>query len=294
MQVSVLVGQFLTTAPCSPATLRQRRWALTDLLTFAGQHLGVGDPSARDALTPAVLERWLGHGEQSVAARRAKATTARGLLRFAADHHLLSVTADVNGVLRLPATPPVVRDKSGAERVLALARGSGPWAVRAPVWARFCAHTWLLAATGAPERQLAGLHSSALDAGCGAVQLSTGPPIMLPAEARRACARWLQVRQRLTAPLEGSEPVRLWVRTRPGHDRRRGTLAPAGLPISARGLRLAFTTTVSALTAYDPGVGEVTVADLRAWAQQRLGGGDSDQESHDRHDRRPADDPPPC
>ncbi|WP_448629485.1 hypothetical protein [Cellulomonas soli] len=59
MRLSDVVRRYLEDLEASPATRRQRRWALEDLATFAAEHLDGPDPSAADVLREEVLEAWL-------------------------------------------------------------------------------------------------------------------------------------------------------------------------------------------------------------------------------------------
>lgn len=91
----------------------------------------------------------------------------------------------------------------------------------------------------------------------------------LPEPARVAVNGWLRDRAVLAALLQGADPGALWLRVRPSTDLRTGALRPAGLPVSDRGLRLAFTTTVTVLALEDPDLGELSTANLRAYARGR-------------------------
>ena len=91
----------------------------------------------------------------------------------------------------------------------------------------------------------------------------------LPEPARTALNGWLRDRAVLAALLQGTDPGALWLRVRPSTDLRTGALRPAGLPVSDRGLRLAFTTTLTVLALEDPGLGDLSTANLRAYARGR-------------------------
>lgn len=87
--------------------------------------------------------------------------------------------------------------------------------------------------------------------------------------ARTAVNGWLRDRAVLSALLQGAEPAALWLRVRPSTDLRTGALRPAGLPVSDRGLRLAFTTTVAVLALEDPDLADLSTAAVRAYARGR-------------------------
>jgi hypothetical protein len=138
-----------------------------------------------------------------------------------------------------------------------------PWGVPPAVWARFAAHVHLLAATGAGENDLARLRVEDLGHGNEVVTLRTGA-VRLSDPARRTVDVWLAARAAVVRQLEGTDPAALWIRIHPGKDPRTGVIAPAGLAISARGLRLSFQSVRAALAAEDPRVADVTVRDVRA------------------------------
>lgn len=261
--LSTVTTAYLGALDAPPATTRQRRWALADLAAFAAAHLGHPDPPAAAVLTPPVLSAWLAPGT-SVATTRAKASAVRALTTFAAAHQLLPPAPDLDAVLRRPAPAPPAPNHSAGRLLLTAAAHDAPWGVPAPIWTRFAAHVHLLAATGATEAALAG---AALDDLTGANTTLTLPgadPCPLPIRTRAALTDWLAVRAGAAATLQGSDPRALWLRLHPGTDRRTGRIAPAGLPISARGLRLSFTVVRDTLAATDPRLTDVSVKDVRA------------------------------
>lgn len=91
----------------------------------------------------------------------------------------------------------------------------------------------------------------------------------LPEPARTALSGWLADRAVLASLLRGSDPAALWLRVRPSTDLRTGALRPAGLPLSDRGLRLAFTTTVAVLALEDRDLEDLSTAAVRAYARGR-------------------------
>ncbi|WP_170131477.1 hypothetical protein [Quadrisphaera granulorum] len=91
----------------------------------------------------------------------------------------------------------------------------------------------------------------------------------LPEPARTALSGWLADRAVLASLLRGSDPGALWLRVRPSTDLRTGALRPAGLPLSDRGLRLAFTTTLSVLALEDRDLEDLSTAAVRAYARGR-------------------------
>ncbi|TXR56667.1 hypothetical protein [Quadrisphaera setariae] len=91
----------------------------------------------------------------------------------------------------------------------------------------------------------------------------------LPEPARTALSGWLADRTVLASLLRGSDPGALWLRVRPSTDLRTGALRPAGLPLSDRGLRLAFTTTLAVLALEDRDLEDLSTAAVRAYARGR-------------------------
>lgn len=91
----------------------------------------------------------------------------------------------------------------------------------------------------------------------------------LPEPARTALSGWLADRAVLASLLRGSDPGALWLRVRPSTDLRTGALRPAGLPLSDRGLRLAFTTTLAVLALEDRDLEDLSTAAVRAYARGR-------------------------
>ncbi|GEA88751.1 hypothetical protein [Cellulomonas cellasea] len=251
----------------SASTQRQRRWALRDLCEHAEE---AGRGAAHDALQPEALAAWLTAREApedgrpaSVAGVRARASAARALTEFVRSHHLVPGLADPADALSRPDTAAAVHDPRAGRYLLSMASSGSPWGVPAAVWARFSAHVHLLAATGAGENDLARLRVEDLAPGHDAVTLRTGT-VPLSDPARRSLDVWLAARTDVVRRLSGSDPAALWIRIHPGKDRRTGVIAPAGLAISARGLRLSFQTVRAALAAEDPRVAEVSVRDVRA------------------------------
>ena len=260
MRLSALSGTYLAQLEGSDATRRQRRWALDDLAAFAGAHLDDDDPPAERALANDLLTVWLAT-PQSTASVRAKAGAVRALTAFAADRHLVDVGAQS---LRRPVAPPATVDQTGGRLLLAAATEQPPFRIPARLWLRFAAHVHLLAATGAREDALAALRVDDVSGSRAVVDTARIGPVLLDDPARHAVTAWLVARADVTATLEGSDPTALWIRLRPGTNRRTGALAPAGLAISARGLRLAYTTIRDALGVQDPRVATVHVRDVRA------------------------------
>lgn len=248
----------------APATIRQRRWALGDLTAYAEQSLGHA-PSATEITDEQLLTSWLAHTADSAshAGQRARAAAARALRAHAAAHNLTPPDHGGRRLLRLPETPPARIETTRGRHLLAAAMGAPPFGVPFAVWARFCAHTHLLAATGAPERHLAILTTSDITPAADAVRTAAGWADLRDA-SRHVLTRWLEARAALVASLQGADPHALWLRTHPGVDRRTKAIAPAGLPISTRGLRLSFSTVIEALAVEDPDVADVTLRDVRA------------------------------
>ncbi|WP_449385241.1 hypothetical protein [Cellulomonas soli] len=268
MRLSDVVRRYLEDLEASPATRRQRRWALEDLATFAAEHLDGPDPSAADVLREEVLEAWLVRPGESgrtpaVATSRARASAARALTRYAVEHRLLVPVDDGTG-LRLPAPAPAEVDRPAGLLLLDTAAGPAPWGVPVSIWARFSAHVHLLASTGAAERELAMVTLDALGPQLRSIRLPERGTVELGERAARSLTRWLSLRTAAVESLQGSDPRTLWIRLHPGKDHRTGVIAPAGLTISSRGLRLSFGTVRDALGAADPRLAGVTVRDVRA------------------------------
>ncbi|MGN8245626.1 hypothetical protein ACTHAM_002750 [Cellulomonas soli] len=266
--LSEVVQRYLADLEASPATRRQRRWALDDLLAFAADHAGRPGPAAAQVLREDVLQTWIARpGESgqapSVASARARASAARALTRYAVEHRLLT-PADDGPELRLPAPAPAGVDRGAGVLLLDRAAGPPPWAVPAAIWARFSAHVHLLAATGAAERELALVTLDALGPQLRSIRLPELGVVELGDRATRSLTRWLSVRNAAVESLQGSDPRTLWIRLHPGKDHRTGAIAPAGLTISSRGLRLSFGTVRDALGATEPRLAGATVRDVRA------------------------------
>ncbi|MFI2752083.1 hypothetical protein ACGIF2_01435 [Cellulomonas sp. P22] len=258
--VEDLVSAYLDQLAASPATVRQRRWALRDLADFAASSPGGRD--ARAALEPQALGDWLADraGGSTVATQRARASAARALVEFARKRRLVP-DLDVPGkVLALPTPPPADRDADRGRRLLAATSHGAPRAVPPAIWARFTAHVHLLAAVGQREDELARLRVSDVQGDLGLVRAPSDA-------ARRALQGWLEVRADAVSRLQGSDPGALWVRLHAAVDRRTGLTVPAGLAISRRGLRLSFATVRDALAAQGHPVADVTVRDVRAVAR---------------------------
>ena len=284
MDASRLVEDYLATlGAASASTVRQRRWALGELLGHAGAQ---GAASASEVLDASVVSAWVDHAATredspaSLPGLRARAAAARALARHGEEVAAVAAgTLDaLVAALALPSPVPVARTR--AERVrhlLSLASPERyPGGVLPAVWARFCAHTHVLALTGAREDVCASLDLGSVDAAPGpagsvgsvsTTDLAGTRTWALGGPARTAVRAWLEQRALLVARLQGSDPGALWVRVRPASDHLGGALRPAGLKISDRGLRLSFTTTAALLALSRPEVAEVTVADVRAYGR---------------------------
>ncbi|MCC2308389.1 hypothetical protein [Cellulomonas chengniuliangii] len=257
-----VVQMYLDRLDAAPSTVRQRRWALRDLQVFADDRAGTWGSTVAHALDAGTLSDWLAsRADSTVSAQRARASAARALAAFLRDHLGATDLAEAKGSLALPAAPPAERSATRGRALLAATAAGRPRPVLPEVWARFVAHVGLLAATGAGEDALARLRVA--DAVGSSV---LGRPV--PDGARHAVQAWLEVRSEVVRGLQGSDPGSLWVRVHAGADRRTGHVAPAGLAISARGLRLSFTTVRDALAAVGHRVGDVQVRDVRAVAER--------------------------
>ncbi len=290
-----LVQHYLDTlVHASPSTVRQRRWALRELLEHVsgpdGPEPMPGQGPNAALLSADTVTAWIDAAATdedhpaSLPGLRARASAVRALAAHAEELRLVPVgTLDaLAAALELPAPTPLPRTRADqVRRLLTLAVPDRyPGTVLPAVWARFCAHTHLLALTGAREDVMAGLALEAVDAGGAAggagsarlravttVDLSGTHRWPLEGRARTAVSAWLDHRRGVVAELQGSDPGALWVRVRPASDRFGGSLRPAGLKISDRGLRLSFTTTVALLALLDRGLEEVSVADVRAYGR---------------------------
>ena len=269
MSAHQLVQTYLDQLEGSQSTVRQRRWALRDLLAYAGSQHGPALMSAPSLLEPDLLTAWVARAQNdpvapaSQAGLRARAGAARALDCFARAQHLLGPgEATPSADLTLAAPPnPAETDLASARYLLTVAAGVAPWPVHPGVWARFAAHAHLSAATGAGETALAGMTTGDLaDAGGSSTALSD--------RSRLTVERWLEVRAGLVDELQGSDPAALWLRVHPSTNRRTGQVAAAGLAITARGLRLAFTHMVAAAAGVDARVASVRPRDLRALGRE--------------------------
>lgn len=260
----LVVEQFLASLDAASSTVRQRRWAAADLIAYT-RGRSLRRPTVVEALAPQNVADWLAHHDEqgtSLPGRRARAATARALEAYARERALLPADVEEQRV-PLPAPVPVEVHVRRARRLLAVTTGAAPYAVHHQIWCRFTAHVHVLAATGATDAQLTAVRVRDLDLAAGVVRVA-GVRRELPDVSRHVVERWLEVRTQVVRTLEGSDPLACWLRVHPGHDRRTGALAPAGLPISARGLRHSFTTVVGVLGATVPGVGGVQSRDVRA------------------------------
>lgn len=260
MDAAAVVGQYLSSLDASASLVRQRRWALTGLLEHAETALG-RPATLAELLAPAAVGAWLaqvagGDRPASTAGLRARAAAVRALAAFTGAHAL---TSPGPGPGPLPAPAPASVDIARGKGLLVMAADAPPCPVRPRAWARFAAHVHVLAVTGAPERVTAALTTADVDA--------TGRGIRapgwtdLPDPAARAVQRWLDVRAGVVAGLGGAAPAALWVTVGPGRDGR-----PAGLPVTARGLRKAFSAVVADLARVEPELAGASVKDLRAVA----------------------------
>ncbi|RYV50094.1 hypothetical protein [Pengzhenrongella frigida] len=264
-----LVEVYLGQLEGAESTVRQRRWALRDLLAFVAEQGEPAHLTGRMLLDPELLTAWVTRAANdpdapaSQAGLRARAGAARALDGFARAQNLLGPDVHAPAPLTLAAPPgPAKTDRSAARHLLTVAAGAAPWPVHPGVWARFAAHAHLAAVTGSGEGALAALTVHDLTA--------TGslPGVELDDRARLTVARWVGVRTALVADLQGSDPGALWLRVHPSTNPRTGKIAPAGLAITARGLRMAFTHMVAAAAAVDDRVATVRPRDLRALGRE--------------------------
>jgi len=269
LTVADLVGRYLADLSALPeGTARAHGWALRGLSDVWG------DEPLAAVLGEGGVARWLtaptGTGrEPAPATVRQRAAAVRALLRFASERGLVdaAVLGTAHETLRRPATPPVVRVAGPAAVLLERVAGRRPYGVSWHVWVRFRAHVAVLAATGATERDLG--HACVDDLGPdGATLVLGGAAHVLGDAARHAVAEWLPVRAGLVGSLQGSPPPQLWVRVHPSVHPRTGAVAAVGMPITARGLRKAFSDVVAALEPADPRLGACTVAHVRALARR--------------------------
>ncbi|SDQ39679.1 hypothetical protein SAMN05428996_1538 [Quadrisphaera sp. DSM 44207] len=238
-----------------------------------------GRRAERSVLDPDLVADWLasaGSGPRpaSLPGLRARASAVRALAAYAEQHAGAApgTLEALRPVLKL-GTPigPALADSPRVRQLLSLADPDAlPSGVLPAVWSRFCAHVHLLALSGSREDVLAAVPVTAVAAG----RLSIDVPEQsgswaLPSPAQRAVTAWLDARQTVLSSLRGGEPSALWVRVRPSTDHRTGALRPAGLPLSARGLRLAFTTTLVALDPRAPQLHGLSTHEVRSYARYR-------------------------
>ena len=161
-----------------------------------------------------------------------------------------------------------MRGRSAVDRLLTSAAGPCPYGVHPDVWVRFGAHVHLLASTGATESVLASLTRSSVNLAARTVQLAPDrDPVTLDSRCVAILSSWLQHRAEVVQMLEGTDPGQLWIRVRPAGDRRGGPVRPAGMPISVRGLRLAYQSTRDILAVHDPDLADVEIRAVRAHHQ---------------------------
>ena len=234
-------------------------------------------PGAAALLDPALVATWMAAADEppraaSLPGLRARASAVRALARYAEQAHALAPgTADaLSAALALPTPVPSGPPDAARVRHLLVAADPDalPPAVLPSVWARFCAHVHLLALTGAGEDVLAALPLCAVEGThLSITTASQSARWRLSRPAQTALKAWLPQRAAVAATLRGAPPEALWLRVRPSADHRTGALRPAGLPLSARGLRLAFTTTVALLQLSSPALVGVTTAEVRKFPQ---------------------------
>jgi len=272
---ALVAGYLSTLEDASASTRRQRSWALRELLDVASESPATSHALA--VLDPTLVATWMAAADAppraaSLPGLRARASAVRALARYAEDTRAAAPgTADgLAAALSLPAPiPSGPPDAARVRRLLSAAHPDTPVpGVLPAVWARFCAHVHLLALTGAGEDVLAALPTAAVT-GSAITITSPGQAARwaLPHPAQLALSAWLPHRAAVAATLRGSDPDALWLRVRPSADHRTGALRPAGLPLSARGLRLAFTTTVALLQLSSPALAGVTTAEVRKLPQ---------------------------
>lgn len=238
----------------SKATLRQRRWALRELLSYASSVHGM--PAERvpleDLLDPDLHAGWLGAAVNGELRQRASSTgTAKASLP-ALRARAASLRA-LGAWLGRPVTLPVERRPSPRERqhgtalsrLRALFDGRRPVGVTQAVWVRTRALVHLIVDTDARTGELIALTREDLDLENGRVRIARRPPgpgstrqppcwVPVSAATTRALRRWLTARAELVAGLQGGEPRQLWVTAHPSESS--GRILPVGLPISANGL----------------------------------------------------------
>ncbi|WP_052748200.1 hypothetical protein [Cellulomonas sp. FA1] len=280
--VGQAAARYLVQLEQRPAsTARAQRWALTDLVAQLGDE-PLGQVAQDDRLALWSTSPTGSGREPSAASVRQRATAARGLLRHAVEHAMLDADAADRALaaLRRPATPPVVRDHAPARLLLARVGGRRPHGVSWEVWVRFRAHVRVLADTGASERDLARACVADLAADATTLRLVDARH-ELSDPTRHTIEQWLPVRAALVATLEGSPPPQLWVRAHPSVHPRTGAVAAVGMPITARGLRKAFTEVLAALVGDDPRLATCTVAHVRGLGRGRAAGGDRPRRAPD-------------
>lgn len=255
----------LAISAATGSTRRQRRWALADLVSFTGPVPAV------QALSGPSLQAWL--VDRAGPARttplpslRARASSARALLDHAVEFGILTrqQSADARALLALPAPTQVAEAAPDAavRRLLTASVSDAPAGITYANWDRFGAHLRLLAQTGLPERALAHVRLEDL---AGKTLTLPGGTWTLTQPTNRAVAQWLERRASIVDALQGSDPGALWLRVAPA-GRPDGSTAPAGLPISQRGLRMAFATCVAALRAEDEQLDDIDIASVRRQA----------------------------
>lgn len=257
------------------ATRRQRRWALTDLARHAAAVCGVSLQrlTVADMLAPESVASWLaaagrgqtrarGGGQSSAAAQRARLASVRAL----ASHLRAPVPA-------LPRLPRVERlpspDEADAVFAIRILGRSRPVGLREKHWIRTTALAALVLDTGARIGELSAVRltdlSLAAPTGGGEVTLPDRPPghrlpigveLYDPAYMRTmrfgaptadAVRRWLTVRRRLVAGLEGGDPQALWVAVGAGGDADGPAGQRPGMPLSSRSLHRSWRRTAGLL-----------------------------------------------
>lgn len=253
MDTRTVIASYATTLETlSAATARQRRWVLNRMST---------DPELLRAPASELhraLDTWLSNlpPTMPLPTRAALTSAARQLLTHAQHHGL---TPPGRPRWHLPAPTPTSTPPAHITALVAALSNDPPEPWPAALWARTRAHTFVLHDTGATLQAAANLTLDDLEPS-GICLAATVHP--LPIYTRVALKAWLEARTHLTSHLQGTPPTALWVRAHPAR-RPDGTLAAAGLPISDRGLRMAYNTTLKMLRRHDPSLPAIPQAHLR-------------------------------
>lgn len=278
-ELDAAVARLAEDGSVSGARLRQVRWVAGELLR-ALNHPGFGPPAPgaglRELLQEGPVAAYLelaAAGELRTRARAGDRRSGTSSFRVRRDCvALLARAAQLPVGLPQPVAPPPLREPVPGWQRSALAAYLAAQAERppgSPGRVRLFAVMGVVVDTGARSGELCALRVDDLAADRRSVRLVRRPQartvaaavaerVPLSQSTAAALARWLEVREEITAPLQGAKTA-LWVSVRANHAGTadaRGVLVmkPPGMPLQPRGLARAYTRAVAEVNAEMAGV----------------------------------------